>query len=341
MCDGLHGKYICGNSHSSKRGGEPIDNIPYGTWMNNCGRLFDNPTNADAGWLSTGDYDVAFRNKSGNKTFNIFLCGGHSEPSWKSTLIGGAIGLGIQGLGLWGMSKLFGRKKDTNVGQPQVHPMTSYWNSYFSNWKMPSWNLGTTIGSSSTQSPTQQKPPEQQTKPIDENKAVDNNSKPPATTPTANFTNSKIKVDGIKGDVKRISYQGSTSGYPTSFEIHDSSLNHSQKKDEKKEILADIYHFELQNDDKLQSGEATYPQYKCVKAELYVQNKNDVTFNSNTFVINNGFSAEKNNDGHYTIRTSNNAKLGGTTDSSQPTVKNKVKINYDNGTKTIYSSSES
>lgn len=328
MYNGLHGKDICGNSHSSKRGGEPIDNIPYGTWMNNCGPLFDNPTNADASWLSSGNYDVAFRNLAPTKkTINVFMESNlnynYRTPSWQSTLIGGIVGLGIQGLGLWGLSRLFRGKKEQPEKQTQqlTGSGSLFLSNYLANLKMPTWTIGSTTKTSTIPATI---PP------------VKNKNTPTVTQPKANFTNSTIDTDGIKGEVTNTKWEGSKSGYPMKFEIHDKSLNKNSKTDDNGNILADIYYFELQNDEALKQNPNTKPKYKCVKAELYVKNKNDVTFNANTFEITSGFSTEKNSEGHYTILTSNSDELGGTTDSNNPTVKNKDNINYDNGTKTTY-----
>lgn len=319
--------FNCGGSHSSRRGGEAFSGNSYSTWMNNCGPLFDNPTRADASWLSSGDYDIAFRGRHTHRTVNIFLDGGYSTSSWKTTLLTGFIGLGIQGLGLWALSGLFRRKNDTKAQQFKISPTISFWDNYFAKWKLSNSTLGSGTPSLLTKTPT--KP--QKTKEPSPANPVENKTVRPMKKQTANFNNSKLNnTVGIKGDVKNTNYNGSLSGYPVKFEIHDSSSNGDELKDEAGNLLADIYYFELQNDAKLQSGDDKKPQYKCVKTELYVKSQDDVTFNGNTFEIESGFTLDNNK--KYVITS----ELQGNTQSDKATVERKNNINYKEGTKHTY-----
>ena len=323
--------FNCGGSHSSRRGGEAFSGNSYSTWMNNCGNLFDNPTRADASWLSTGDYDRAFKGYPSHKTINIFMNTGYQTQSWGSTLLGGFIGLGIQGLGLWALSGLFGRKKAQVQPQYSAGVGTGFWTNYFSNLKMPSWSLGSTP----VQTPVQQ--PESSITNVNN---TNKNNTPTVTKtlvqsdnattqfPQAMFTNKKLPTNQpIKGDVKNIKYEGSTSGYPMSFEIHDTSLNKNKKTDDKNNILANIYHFTLTNDSKINTN--TKPIYKCVKAELYL-NQQGVQYYGNNFTINSGFSNVKDTKGHYTIPS----ELKAQDDTTNSTVVNKKNIDFEKGTKT-------
>ena len=318
----------CGGSHSSRRGGQPIDNITYGTWMNNCGNLFDNPTHADASWLSTGNYDVAFRGSSTPRNINIFVEGGYCSSSWKSTLITGAISTATTALGAL-LIGLFGRRRSTAVQQPQVNPIGSYWNNYFSNWRMPGITTGSvggtaragsvggtaSTGSTDGASGTGGVTPGQET-----TQAI-----------TATFSNSQVSTDNITGEVQNVKYDNSGKGFPISFEIHDSSLNtgNPPKKDSSGKPLANIYYFKLENNDQL-SDKNIRPKYKCVGAKLYVRDKKKTTFTQNTFVIERDQFTS--NDGKYTL----NENFKGTTSSSTATVTSSGKIDFSQGIQESY-----
>ena len=333
--------FNCGGSHSSRRGGEAFSGNSYSTWMNNCGNLFDNPTRADASWLSNGDYDRAFKGYPSHKTINIFMNTGYQTQSWGSTLLGGFIGLGIQGLGLWALSGLFGRKKAQAQPQYSAGVGTGFWTNYFSNLKMPSWSLGstpvqttaTTTATTTTTTTTTTQSPEN-TSPVTTT-PVENNNNTTTKFPQAEFTNKKLKNNQpIKGDVKNIKYDDTKSGYPTSFEIHDTTLNTNKVKDSDGNILANIYHFQLTNDAEINTNTNTKPIYKCVKAELYL-NQQGVQYYDNDFTINSGFSTDKDSDGHYTIPSE--LKAEDYTDKS--TVGNMKNIDFKNGKKRTKESS--
>ena len=131
---------MSGGIYDGHRGGYSSSFDTYSTWKNNTKGLY-NEYRIDGSWMDDGDYDKAFKGYPSNKTVNIFMGGVYQEPSWKTTLISGGIGLGLTALGMWAMG-LFGGKK-AKPEQPSTAlnlglPTSGYWNSYFSNWQLPS-----------------------------------------------------------------------------------------------------------------------------------------------------------------------------------------------------------
>ena len=325
--------FNCGGSHSSRRGGEAFSGNSYSTWMNNCGNLFDNPTRADASWLSTGDYDRAFKGYPSHKTINIFMNTGYQTQSWGSTLLGGFIGLGIQGLGLWALSGLFGRKKAQVQPQYSAGVGTGFWTNYFSNLKMPSWSLGSTLvqtpATTTTTTTTTTQSPDNNTSPVTAT-PVQNNNNTTTEFPQANFTNKKLPGNQpIHGDVKKIDYSGSKSGYPMTFEIHDTSLNTNKKTGSDKKILANIYHFKLTNESDILQTPSTKPMYNCYKVDLYVNNQGVQYYDNNFTIEKEQFSYNEANK-QYII----NNNIEGYDTSDKSTVGSMNNIDFEKGTKT-------
>lgn len=222
---------MSGGIYDGHRGGYSSNFDTYSTWKNNTPGLF-NEYRIDGSWMNDGDYDKAFKGFPSHKTVNIFMGGtGYQEQSWGTTLLSGGIGLGITALGMWAMG-LFGRNK-AKAAQPSTAlnlglPASGYWNSYFSNWKLPSL-FGN--GGASTDVTT----PDTSKKNVD---TTDNNKKAAApdtkkATPATPDTTNTTKADGfafnkslnnipIEGDVTKIGNNNSA-GYPESFVVTDTT----------------------------------------------------------------------------------------------------------------------
>lgn len=222
---------MSGGIYDGHRGGYSSNFDTYSTWKNNTPGLF-NEYRIDGSWMNDGDYDKAFKGFPSHKTVNIFMGGtGYQEQSWGTTLLSGGIGLGITALGMWAMG-LFGRGK-AKANQPSTAlnlglPASGYWNSYFSNWKLPSLfgNGGASINVTT---------PDTSKKNVD---TTDNNKKAAApdtkkATPATPDTTNTNKTDGfafnkilknipIEGDVTKIGNNNSE-GYPESFVVTDTT----------------------------------------------------------------------------------------------------------------------
>lgn len=334
--------------YSGHRGGYSSSFDTFSTWKNNCGSLF-NPNKIDGSWLENGDYDRAFKGFPSHKQVNIFLGGAYQETSWKSTLLTGGVAFGIQALSLWALGGLFGGRKKAQAQAANLNNGNMpFWTNYFANWKMPS--LTTTTSTAATQGDAAADPKKGKAKPADNDGAKPAAGKPAASgdgvrtegakpvkqddnvkemaNPVALATNSNYSSNKpIKGDVKNVVYDSTNKGYPISYEIHDSSLNTSQKKDASGNLLVDIYYMELV--DGQPSGDKK-PKYKCVGAKLYAKNATDLKFNDNTYEMNSGFKEDKN--GKYLIVS----QLEMTTDGRFSTVQNMKNINYVDGTQQSY-----
>ena len=312
--------FNCGGSHSSRRGGEAFSGNSYSTWMNNCGKLFDNPTRADASWLSNGDYDRAFKGYPSHKTINIFMNTGYQTQSWGSTLLGGFIGLGIQGLGLWALSGLFGRKKAQAQPQYSAGVGTGFWTNYFSNLKMPSWSLGSTPtptpapapAPTQTPTPAPTPTPTPTPTPVQEAPAVDSSSSSGSVAAIAVATNPKKETHPIKG---KVIAQGKNNdqGYPTWFKVSDATLNGrgGGTKPEGQETSY-IYEF-VRMDDKKQ------PIYKIISIVGYTDeaHQNSIIFDlGNDYTITGGIT--KGTEGIYDKLS---RTITATTESENPAVK--------------------
>ena len=275
---------MSGGIYDGHRGGYSSNFDTYSTWKNNTKGLY-NEYRIDGSWMDDGDYDKAFKGYPSNKTVNIFMGGVYQEPSWKTTLISGGIGLGITALGMWAMG-LFGGKK-AKPEQPStalnLGVSSGYWDSYFSNWKLPSL-FGN--GGASTDVTT----PDTSKKNVD---TTDNNKKAatpdtkkaaaatstPATPDTANtnktegraFNTTLIKNFAIEGDVTEIG-KNNDKGYPESFKITDTTYSQ-----DKPNIY--LYKFVRMNGDK--------PQYQIDGITYYSEKDktNDIT--KNTYTITN------------------------------------------------------
>lgn len=269
---------MSGGIYDGHRGGYSSNFDTYSTWKNNTKGLY-NEYRIDGSWMDDGDYDKAFKGYPSNKTVNIFMGGVYQEPSWKTTLISGGIGLGITALGMWAMG-LFGGKK-AKPEQPStalnLGVSSGYWNSYFSNWKLPSL-FGN--GGASTDVTT----PDTSKKNVD---TTDNNKKAatpdtkkatPATPDTTNTNkadglakNSTISTQSIEGKVTDIG-KNNDKGYPESFKITDTTYS-----TDKPNIY--LYKFAGMNGDK--------PQYQIDSITYHSEKDKTGDITKNTYTITN------------------------------------------------------
>lgn len=223
---------MSGGIYDGHRGGYSSSFDTYSTWKNNTKGLY-NEYRIDGSWMDDGDYDKAFKGYPSKKTVNIFMGGVYQEPSWKTTLLSGGIGLGITALGMWAMG-LFGGKK-AKPEQPStalnLGVSSGYWDSYFSNWKLPSL-FGN--GGASTDVTT----PDTSKKNVD---TTDNNKKAatpdtkkatpatPATTKAAGTAfNKKLNTEKVHGKITNIG-NNNEPGYPTTFTITDTTYSNNDK----------------------------------------------------------------------------------------------------------------
>lgn len=223
---------MSGGIYDGHRGGYSSSFDTYSTWKNNTKGLY-NEYRIDGSWMDDGDYDKAFKGYPSKKTVNIFMGGVYQEPSWKTTLISGGIGLGITALGMWAMG-LFGGKK-AKPEQPStalnLGVSSGYWDSYFSNWKLPSL-FGN--GGASTDVTT----PDTSKKNVD---TTDNNKKAatpdtkkatPATPDTTKAAgtafNKKLNTEKVHGKITNIG-NNNEHGYPTTFTITDTTYSNNDK----------------------------------------------------------------------------------------------------------------
>lgn len=282
---------MSGGIYDGHRGGYSSNFDTYSTWKNNTPGLF-NEYRIDGSWMNDGDYDKAFKGFPSHKTVNIFMGGtGYQEQSWGTTLLSGGIGLGITALGMWAMG-LFGRNK-AKAAQPSTAlnlgvPTSGYWNSYFSNWKLPSL-FGN--GGASTDVTT----PDTSKKNVD---TTDNNKKAaapdtkkaaaatstPATPDTANtnktegraFNTTLIKNFAIEGDVTEIG-KNNSDGYPESFVVTDTT----NKKDPSK---PNVYTYKFVSMD---NGQPKY-QIESIKFFCKDEDLSKITISLNSYTLTNG-----------------------------------------------------
>lgn len=262
---------MSGGIYDGHRGGYSSSFDTYSTWKNNTKGLY-NEYRIDGSWMDDGDYDKAFKGYPSKKTVNIFMGGVYQEPSWKTTLISGGIGLGITALGMWAMG-LFGGKK-AKPEQPSTAlnlglPTSGYWNSYFSNWQLPS-----LFGNQ-----TQTNPPAANNNNNNNNQTVQNTSaaapvdnSTPATTKAAGLAeNTTLSTQSIEGKVTDIG-KNNDKGYPESFKITDSTYS-----TEKPNIY--LYKFVGMNGDK--------PQYQIDGITYHSEKDKTGDITKNTYTITN------------------------------------------------------
>lgn len=215
---------MSGGIYDGHRGGYSSSFDTYSTWKNNTKGLY-NEYRIDGSWMDDGDYDKAFKGYPSNKTVNIFMGGVYQEPSWKTTLLSGGIGLGLTALGMWAMGLFGGRKAKPEQPSTALNLGVSsgYWNSYFNNWQLPS-----LFGN---QTPTNTPATNTNNNNNNNNQTVQNTS---AAAPGDNSTPATTKADGlalnktltrnvaIQGDVTKIG-RNNTEGYPESFVVTDTN----------------------------------------------------------------------------------------------------------------------
>lgn len=223
---------MSGGIYDGHRGGYSSNFDTYSTWKNNTPGLF-NEYRIDGSWMNDGDYDKAFKGFPSHKTVNIFMGGtGYQEQSWGTTLLSGGIGLGITALGMWAMG-LFGRNK-AKAAQPSTAlnlgvPASGYWNSYFSNWKLPSLfgNGGASINVAGTNQTTTPATPATNNNQTTQQTQQTPNTQQAPTTPATDKTdgfafNETLNNRPIEGDVTKIGNNNSA-GYPESFVVTDTT----------------------------------------------------------------------------------------------------------------------
>lgn len=223
---------MSGGIYDGHRGGYSSNFDTYSSWKNNTKGLY-NEYRIDGSWMNDGDYDKAFKGFPSHKTVNIFMGGtGYQEQSWGTTLLSGGIGLGITALGMWAMG-LFGRNK-AKAAQPSTAlnlglPTSGYWNSYFSNWKLPSLfgNGGASINVAGTNQTTTPATPatnnNQTTQQTQQTPNTQQAPTTPATTKADGFAFNKILNNKpIEGEVTKIGNNNSD-GYPESFVVTDTT----------------------------------------------------------------------------------------------------------------------
>lgn len=275
-----------GGVYDGHRGGYSSSFDTYSTWKNNTPGLY-NEYNIDGSWLNNGDYDRAFKGYPSHKTVNIFLGAQYSEPSWKTTLISGGLGLGIQALGMWALG-LFVRGKSANQQTASLNfPQTNYIAGFFNTWKLPSLYGNDGILTKQTPDDTTKgtNPP---TNTDDNNKkSVTKEVNPPSTDLIQNFdaTAKNIKaILEVSGVIKNAGKLNSD-GYPASFEIHDTSRTNNKNK-------PNIYYYEFVK----VNNNNNKPVYKIAKAEVYLaegQTRKNAKGKQNLFIVSNGITKDE------------------------------------------------
>lgn len=270
---------MSGGIYDGHRGGYSSSFDTYSTWKNNTKGLY-NEYRIDGSWMDDGDYDKAFKGYPSNKTVNIFMGGVYQEPSWKTTLISGGIGLGLTALGMWAMG-LFGGKK-AKPEQPSTAlnlglPTSGYWNSYFSNWQLPS-----LFGNQTPTNPPAANNNNNQT--VQNPPATNPPAKPPTTPATTKADglarNSTISTESIEGKVTEIG-KNNDKGYPESFKITDTTYS-----TDKPNIY--LYTFAGMNGDK--------PQYQISDITYHSEKDKTGDITKNTYTITNN-AVKKGNKG--------------------------------------------
>lgn len=264
---------MSGGIYDGHRGGYSSSFDTYSTWKNNTKGLY-NEYRIDGSWMDDGDYDKAFKGYPSNKTVNIFMGGVYQEPSWKTTLISGGIGLGLTALGMWAMG-LFGGKK-AKPEQPSTAlnlglPTSGYWNSYFSNWQLPSlFGNQTPTTTPATNTNNNNNNNNQTVQNTSAAAPVDNST--PATTKAAGLAeNTTLSTQSIEGKVTDIG-KNNDKGYPESFKITDTTYS-----TENPNIY--LYKFVGMNGDK--------PQYQIDGITYHSEKDKTGDITKNTYTITN------------------------------------------------------
>ncbi len=256
--------------YDGHRGGYSSNFDTFSTWKNNTRGLY-NEYRIDGSWMDDGDYDKAFKGYPSKKTVNIFMGGVYQEPSWKTTLISGGIGLGITALGMWAMGLFGGRKAKAEQPSTALNlglPASGYWNSYFSNWQLPSlFGNQTPTNPPATNNNNNNNNNNNQTTQTTQATPVDNNA--PATTKATGLAeNIALNNEVIKGDITKIG-NNNEKGYPAFFEITDTT--HSPDN-------PNIHRFEFVEIDN-NTKKPVY-QTNTIKLNSPKNKKNDVNFNT-------------------------------------------------------------
>lgn len=273
---------MSGGIYDGHRGGYSSSFDTYSSWKNNTKGLY-NEYRIDGSWMDDGDYDKAFKGYPSNKTVNIFMGGVYQEPSWKTTLLSGGIGLGITALGMWAMG-LFGGKK-AKPEQPStalnLGVSSGYWDSYFSNWKLPSL-FGNGGASTDVTTPDTSKKNVDTT---DNNKkaaAPDTKKATPATPDTTKAAgtafNKKLNTEKVHGKITNIG-NNNKHGYPTTFSITDTT--YSDNDETKGNVY--IYDF-VQLDDKKN------PMYKLRNISYNAPHDKTNDISLNTYSVTSGIT---------------------------------------------------
>lgn len=261
---------MSGGIYDGHRGGYSSNFDTFSTWKNNTRGLY-NEYRIDGSWMDDGDYDKAFKGYPSNKTVNIFMGGVYQEPSLKTTLISGGIGLGLTALGMWAMGLFGGRKAKPEQPSTALNLGVSsgYWNSYFNNWQLPS-----LFGN---QTPTTTPATNTNNNNNNNNQTVQNTSatNPPTTPATTKADglakNSTISTESIEGKVTEIG-KNNSDGYPESFKITDTTYSTEKPN-------TYLYKFAGMNGDK--------PQYQISDIIYFseIDKTGDIT--KNTYTITN------------------------------------------------------
>ena len=264
---------MSGGIYDGHRGGYSSNFDTYSTWKNNTKGLY-NEYRIDGSWMDDGDYDKAFKGYPSNKTVNIFMGGVYQEPSWKTTLISGGIGLGLTALGMWAMG-LFGGKK-AKPEQPStalnLDVSSGYWNSYFSNWKLPSlFGNQTPTNPPATNTNNNNNNNNNQTVQNTSAAAPIDNSTPATTKAAGTAINTKLRTESIEGKVTEIG-KNNKHGYPESFKITDTTYSQ-----DKPNIY--LYKFAGMNGDK--------PQYQIDGITYHSEEDKTGDITKNTYTITN------------------------------------------------------
>lgn len=266
---------MSGGIYDGHRGGYSSNFDTYSTWKNNTSGLF-NEYNIDGSWLDDGDYDKAFKGYPSHKTVNIFMNAGYEEPSLGNTLLSGGIGLGITALGMWAMG-LFGRNK-AKAAQPSTAlnlglPTSGYWNSYFSNWKLPS------LFGSQTPSDTPAPSSNNQTQQTQQNQQIQQTQQAPANqnvnkSSVGTASNDKLRTEQVHGKITDIG-KNNEKGYPISFKITDTTYSNGNLD------KGNVYTYGFK-----EIGENNKPVYKLTSITYFAKKdkSKDITLNTYTII---------------------------------------------------------
>lgn len=271
---------MSGGIYDGHRGGYSSNFDTYSTWKNNTKGLY-NEYRIDGSWMDDGDYDKAFKGYPSNKTVNIFMGGVYQEPSWKTTLISGGIGLGITALGMWAMG-LFGGKK-AKPEQPStalnLGVSSGYWNSYFSNWQLPSlFGNQTPTNPPATNTNNNNNNNNNQTVQNTSAAAPVDNSTPATTKAAGTAFNKKLNTEKVHGKITNIG-NNNEHGYPTTFSITDTT--YSDNDEAKGNVY--IYDF-VQLDDKKN------PMYKLRTISYNAPHNKTNDISLNTYSVTSGIT---------------------------------------------------